>query len=500
MNLMIIKLTVLLLTTVALLACGNDASRQRPAVDTEANITLADTRQLAEDAYVYGLQQVIFYQTRYNYTQNEATNVFEGTNSWNVVNDGNPIDTSFKAIVTPNATTAYAIGFIDIQAQPVVMEMPEVTDRYFALQLMDPYGIFHLYAGNQFDGTDAHAYLIVPEDYQGEIPDDFPSVDIIKTPSKVLTGIVRYARTHPKKSSEVDHIKGLLAQTTITPLDNWIANGHKSLSKTAQPVVKGDYKIFPRMKEIKAQVDEQTAEDFFTFMQLVLNDASITPIEDSKMEAVMLDRLADIGLAKGQNFNFSTLDEATKIALTEGFEAGRLSVKQAGKDKLIDMNGWGVIGQAGGFATNWMDRSIMADFGWLGPDRSISHSAAFAFTDNEGKPLNGSKNYTITFDMNDLPPVSEFWELPMYDANGYFIENEINRFSINSFQLDNGLLHIEDGKLVLYLQNEKPTNVNQAKNWLPTPAQGFRMTPRFYGPSSSIISGAYKMPSVIAAK
>lgn len=500
------KLTLTLLSTaVALMACGNDTSSQLPATNAGATtsshvITLEDTRQLAEDAYAYGLQQVIFYQTRYNYTQNETTNVYEGINSWYVVNDGNPIDTSFRAIVTPNATTAYTMGFLDIQEQPVVLEMPEVTDRYFALQLMDPYGMFHLYAGNQFNGTDARSYLIVSEDYQGEIPDDFPAVNIIRTPSKVLTGIVRFARINPENLDEIDHIKGLLAQATITPLDGWIANGHKGLSKAAQSLVKGNYKTFPRMKEIKAQVEDQTAEDFFTFMQLVLNDPSITPIADSKMEAVMLARLAKIGITKGGKFNFSTLDNATKEALTEGFEAGRIGVKKSGMDNLVDMNGWGVLRQSGNFAINWTDRAVMADFGWLGPDKNISHSAAFAFTDSEGKPLKGSSNYTITFDMNDLPPVSEFWELPMYDATGYFIENEINRFSINSFQIDNGELYIEDGKLVIYLQHEKPTDANKAKNWLPTPAEGFRMTPRFYGPSTSILTGSYNMPSVIAVK
>ncbi len=62
-------------------------------------------------------------------------------------NDGNPIDAKFKAIVTPNATTAYAVrDFWIYNLNRVVMEMPEVTDRYFALQIMNPYGIFDLYA------------------------------------------------------------------------------------------------------------------------------------------------------------------------------------------------------------------------------------------------------------------------------------------------------------------------------------------------------------------
>jgi hypothetical protein len=218
------------------------------------------------------------------------------------------------------------------------------------------------------------------------------------------------------------------------------------------------------------------------------------------MESEMLARLVAIGLGKGQSFNWAKIDSQTQQALSEGFETGRLNVKKSGKDNLINMNGWGVLRNSGGFATNWLDRAIMADFGWLGPDRNISHGAAFVFTDSDGKPLDGTNTYTITFDMNNLPPVSEFWELPMYDAAGYFVDNEINRYSINSFQLETGLLHVENNMLVIYLQHEKPTDPNQFKNWLPTPAGGFRMTPRFYGPHYSLIDGSYDMPKIVKTK
>jgi len=59
------------------------------------------------------------------------------------VNDGNPIDSKMKIVVTPNATTAYASGFLDLQNNPLVLDMPEVTDRYFSLQIMNHYGVFY---------------------------------------------------------------------------------------------------------------------------------------------------------------------------------------------------------------------------------------------------------------------------------------------------------------------------------------------------------------------
>ena len=480
-----------------LLSCNSQETKNT----TLNNLSIQDKQELAQEAYLYGLQQVIFYETRFNYTQNEGSSVFEGVNRWNLVNKGNPIDTKFKAIVTPNATTAYAIGFFDTQNEPIVIDIPEVTERYFSLQLMDQYGIFWLYAGSQFNGTKARSYLIIPEGYKGAIPSSFATTEIISIPSKTGTGIVRYARKEASNSSEITLIKNLLDKTTITPMSKWVANGNKGVSRSSKQIENGNYEKFPRMKELTtSQVDNQNAEDFFTILNLVLNDPSMSLINDSKKENEMLTKLAKIGIGKDLSFDWSKLDKESQKALSEGFKSGRVLVKTSGNDNLIDMNGWGVLTNNGGYATNWLDRCIMADFGWLGPDRNISHGAAFAFTDSKGEKLNGKNNYTITFDIDDLPPVTEFWSIPMYDVAGYFIENEMNTFSVNKFNLDAGNYHIENNKLIFYLQHKKPTDANQLKNWLPTPADGFRMTPRFYGPKFPLINGSYNMPMVIKVK
>ncbi len=457
--------------------------------------------RIANDAYLYGLQQVIFYETRFNYTQNKGSSVYEGINRWNLVNDGNPIDATFKAIVTPNATTAYAIGFLDLQKEPVVLEMPEVTDHYFSLQIMDQYGVFHLYAGTQFNGTKARSYLIVPQDYEGKIPAEFVTTNVIKTRAKTLCGIIRYARQDPSNDEEKRLIKKLLAQSTITPVSKWIANGNRGLTRDEQPIVAGDYRTFPKMKDLtQAQVDKQTPEDFFTLLQLALDDPAMTVMKDSAMEGEMLASLKSIGLGKGQGFDWSKLDKKTQDALSAGFKAGHAQVKKAGRKNMVDMNGWATFINAGGFETDWLARAIMADFGWLGPDRNISHSASLGFADADGQKLDGKFNYTITFDMNKLPPVTQFWSIPIYDADGYFVDNEIDRYSINSFQLKNGLFHIENDKLIIYIQHDKPKDSKRLKNWLPAPDSGFRFAPRFYGPRYSLIDGSYEMPRVARTK
>ena len=102
--------------------------------------------------------------------------------------------------------------------------------------------------------------------------------------------------------------------------------------------------------------------------------------------------------------------------------------------------------------------------------------------------------------MYDLPPVSEVWSIPIYISDGYFVNNAINRFTVNSFMLEQKQFHIENGKLTIYVQKEKPADPKQLKNWLPAPEGGFRFTARFYGPTMSIIDGSYKMPQPVRVK
>jgi hypothetical protein len=99
--------------------------------------------------------------------------------------------------------------------------------------------------------------------------------------------------------------------------------------------------------------------------------------------------------------------------------------------------------------------------------------------------------------VDDMPPVTEFWEMPLYDSEGYFYDNPIDRYALNSFMLERGKLHTEDGKLVIYVQHDEPTDPKQRQNWLPAPKDGFRFTARFYGAGTPLIDASYDMPGVV---
>ena len=79
-------------------------------------------------------------------------------------------------------------------------------------------------------------------------------------------------------------------------------------------MVAGTYLVYPRMAKIAHdQVDKQTAEDFFSILNLVLNDPSMTLMADSLKEAYMLKHLESIGIGKGNDFQWSKLDKTTQM-------------------------------------------------------------------------------------------------------------------------------------------------------------------------------------------
>ena len=454
---------------------------------------------VAERAYLYGLQQAIYYGQRWTYTQNDVKDnqVYAGLNRFAWVRKQITPD---YPVVTPNATTLYGLGFVDLRNGPVVIEVPEITDRYFSVQIMDQYGIFRIIVGSPFNGTKARKYILVPPGYTKDIPADFATTDIFQWPSLTASAVARMA-VETGSDAEIKEINGYQDQLTMTPLADWLANNHKGIPEANRKIVKGDFFIPAGLPEYQfGQVDKQTPEQYFTLLSVILNDPTMPTIEDSMMEATMLEQLKQFNIGKGLTFDWKKLTPAQQNALNTGFKAGFESVRKTLKTNMINMNGWGVVRNDGGFETRWMDRAIIADAAWGAPDKNVSHGGAFLFTDATGKPFSGKNKYTMTFDMKDLPPVTQFWSIPIYDANGYFVANEINRYTVNSFMLAAGDLVAKDGKLVIYIQYEKPTDPEQAKNWLPAPKEGFRFTARYYGPYAPLTNGSYNMPKVEPVK
>ena len=484
----VVSATLPILCFAMFLSYGNGAYAQQ----IDKNIPPAEAKLISKVAFFWGMHPAAYYHFRYNYTQNENSPVFAGLNriGWN----REPITADFRAATTPNATTMYGIGNYDLRDDPVVIVVPEIPNRYWSVQATDQYARWFYRMGSQFTGSNAQKMLILGPDWSGDLPSGFVGKDIVRAPSNYLFLAFRLALPNDSKQ-EVAAVNSIMDSITAVPLRLWLEKGRTTHAAIDQKRVTSNYQTIPGMNTV-TNVSKLSAEDFYKWVSLVINDPSMTKQKDSLKEVTALRGFERLGIKEGAMFDMNLFTTAQQEAIREGFEEARDEAVAAFTDLLTPMNGWRLSTSLDYSDKNWVLRAGFGTMAIAGPVPAYSHTAAVGIVGSEGSPLDGRFAYTLTFDMDNLPPVTEFWSIPMYDLEGYFVDNPINRYTVNSFMLENGDFYVTaERQLIFYLQAEEPSDPDKAKNWLPTPTDaGFRLTARYYGPTSSLIDASYKMP------
>ena len=119
-----------------------------------------ETRQIAEEAFVYGFPMVMNYAVFYEYFVDKASSEYKAAPNqlYNTARVYTPKDT---AIVTPNSDTPYSFVAMDLRAEPFVVCNPEIEKaRYFSVQLVDMYTFNYGYMGSRTTGNGAGCSMI----------------------------------------------------------------------------------------------------------------------------------------------------------------------------------------------------------------------------------------------------------------------------------------------------------------------------------------------------
>ena len=117
-----------------------------------------------------------------------------------------------------------------------------------------------------------------------------------------------------------------------------------------------------------------------------------------------------------------------------------------------------------------------------------------AYIDADGQPFTGKHRYVWHLAQEDLPPVNAFWSLTLYDAEGFQVANDLNRFAIGD---GDDLAFNNDGSLDIHIQNDMPGS--GTSNWLPAPEGGFNLCSRLYYPKPEALDGTWTPPAVTKA-
>lgn len=105
----------------------------------------------------------------------------------------------------------YIGGWIDLSNGPLVLHVPDFSDRYYSLQFMDPAeGANFAYVGKRTTGTQAGDFLITGPGWQGSVPQGMKQI------SAPHRSVLVIGRVFVEDDSDVENAHALAQQVQLT--------------------------------------------------------------------------------------------------------------------------------------------------------------------------------------------------------------------------------------------------------------------------------------------
>jgi hypothetical protein len=483
----------------ALSACGDKpapaastpVAASTPAVDpakAQAEAASAakekEAMALGVEAYIYGYPLVTM-----EYTRRSITNVVkaEGTKApmGTMIRLRSYPNASFKDVTAPNADTLYTTAWFDVTKEPWVVSLPDMKGRFALFPMLDGWTNVFEVPGKRTTGTGAQKYAITGPGWKGTLP---AGVKEYKSPTGMVWLLGRiYCTGTPEDYKEVHALQD---KVTVVPLSSY-----------GKPWTPAPGVVDPALEGKASVRDRVDALEPMAYFRLLAELMKTNP--PGAEDAPMVAKLAKIGIVPGQDFDPAKLDPAVAKGLAGVARPAQEKIMgwmkagiAAGDNKLI--NGWVFTTKTGLYGTNYLQRALVTAIG-LGANRPEDAIYPTSETDHEGKPYSGANKYVLRFNKGELPPVNGFWSLTMYNAEYFFVDNPLNRYTLSQ---RNKLKANADGSVDLYIQAESPGK-DKESNWLPAPKDRFVLMMRLYWPKEkapSIIDGSWTIPPVTVAK
>lgn len=448
-----------------------------PRCSQQEKLTPGEAKQIAKEAYIYGFPMVMNYKTMYMYVVDENSPEYKGG-----VNQLACMARVFtpddKAVVTPNSDTPYCMFWGDMRAEPLVLTIPEIEeDRFYEVQLIDVFTHNFAYVSTIASGNVPGNYLITGPGWEGKTPEGIK--EVIPCETQFLLAVIRTQLFNPDDLSNVEAIQN---GYRFEPLSKFLGTEPPTATLNLE---------FPKWKEGEQFAVE--ALNYFDFMLTLVQ----TPANEDKL----MKRFSKIGLGTEAKFDISQFSPEIQSAIAEGIKEGFTELEQFIKKYTTDPLFSGKIFGTRAFLNRsakentgmdnlFMLRMAAAHMGLYGNSAEEAIYPIY-MKDSEGNPLDASKNnYKLRLDKGELPPVSAFWSITMYDGKSQLlVENQLNRYLLNSPMLEDFVFG-EDGSLTFYMQKDSPGEELEA-NWLPAPDGLFYAVMRLYGPEKTALKGEW---------
>ncbi|MCU4156090.1 DUF1254 domain-containing protein [Carboxylicivirga sp. A043] len=416
-----------------------------------------------------------------------------GVNAINKVIMTENLMDSKPLFLTANTSTLYVTPYLNLkETGPVVLEIPPgmlgaFNDAWFRyLCDIGPMGP---------DKGRGGQYLMVPPDYEGELPDDY---FIVNSPSYRVWTFMRASIANGLDVA-VKNIKDNMKVYPLSQKDN----------PPAMEFINGSGKTFNTIHD----------NDFNFYVHL--NDV----IQEEPLDLIDAETrglLASIGIEKGKPFN---PDERMKRILTDAVAIGNATARSIvwyprTSGSVDNMSGIKVFPDSNSaWIMGFLDKNVFfngKDGKTMNSDARVmfhySYTAvtpamavtipgvgsdyAIAYVDENKLPMDGSKTYKIHIPKN--PPAKDFWALTIYDTQTRsMLQTDQVLPSVGS--QDEGLLQNEDGSYDIFFGPKAPDGYDN--NWLQTiPGKSWFVALRLYGPLKPWIEKTWRPSEILEVK
>ncbi len=439
-----------------------------------SNISPHEAKQITEKAYIFAYPMLEQYKMMFWMAIYEKSPTYEAPFN-QFAYKSNLLGPEHTSIVRPNNDTFYSAIWMDLRAEPIILQVPANQDkRYYSIQLIDLYTHNFDYIGTRATGFDAGTYMIASANWEGEKPEKVNK--IILTEGNFALALGRTQVYGP------DDTNAAIA----------FQKGFKSLSFSqfmgTDAPASAEQLDFPVWNpELSKSVG------FIGYLNFVLGQLKLHPSESELFE-----RFSKIGIAPDKAFDPEKINPEILTAMEAGVASALLKIEAKSKALGKQNRGWmqisGIWGSREEMQGKYLTRAAAAVFGLYGNTLEEAFYPECSL-DVDGEVLDTSKhNYVLHFEADQLPPVKAFWSLSMYKLpEQLFIENPIKRYVISS--ASKGLKYADNGSLTVYLQHESP-GADKESNWLPAPDSSFSLQARLYWPEPDALDPLYVPPPI----
>ena len=442
-----------------------------------SSVTPDEARRIAREAYRYAYPMLMAYGLFHAQAFQAASSMHQGMNRLHHFRQvGGP--RFLNSIPWINNDTPYGAGWLDLRAEPFVLQVPAFgPQRFHNVQLIDLYTHNFAFFGTRLTGNAATTILIAGPDWHGARP---RGIDHVARAETRLVKLV--TRILLESGEDAGGVRALEDGYRLEPLC--------AFAGTAAPAAPQALE-FPVPAKLPFDVRSADFIGPFNFL--------LALCEPPAAEAPMFERFARIGIAPGAPFDAGAQPTAMRAAIDAGAQEAHVEIaaKAARLDERI--NGWEMPLDLRGDRTRMacddaalLRRAAAAMYAIWGIDAEEGLYMV-ADVDADGQALDGRHaRYTLRFDT--APPVHAFWSVTVYDAKTrLLVEHPSGRHAVRD--RDPGLRFDDDGSLTLVLQHH-PVEGEAAANWLPVPRQPFQLVARLYWPRAELLDRRWRPPAV----